>query len=113
MRWSRADAHPGSGDARGGRATYVYSSANEGYYSNSYCYRVAYAYCHAADDPNGDASPYACRYAAGNPNGDAFPYALFTHSGASADDHSNEHADASADANAGSHAHTNLASDDL
>jgi len=113
LRWSRADAHPGSGDARGGRAAPAYSSANEGYYSNPYCYRVAYASRHAADNPNGDASPYACRYAAGNPNGDALPYALFTHPDAPADDHSNGHADALADANAGSHAHTDLASDDL
>jgi hypothetical protein len=129
LRWSRADAHPGSGDARGGRAAPAYFSANEGYYSDPYCYRVAYASRHAADNPNGDASPYACRYAAGdpdgdaspyacryaagNPNGDALPYALFTHPDAPADDHSNEHADALADANAGSHAHTDLASDDL
>ena len=113
MWWSRADALPGSADARGGRATSAYFSANEGRYSNPYGYRVAYACRYAAGNPNGDASPYACRYAAGNPNGDAFPYALFTHPDASADDHSNEHADAPADANAGSHAHTNLTSDDL
>ena len=103
MRWSRADAHPGSGDARGGRATYVYSSANEGRYSDTYCHCVA----------------YACRYAAGNLNGDAFPkvrcYAFFTHPDTPADGHDNEHADAPADADAGSHAHapTDLASDDL
>jgi hypothetical protein len=95
LRWSRADTYPGSGDARGRRATPAYPLANEGRYSDLYCYCIAYAY----------------RYAAGNPNGDAFPkvrcYALFTHPDAPADGHNNEHADAS------SHAHANLASDDL
>jgi hypothetical protein len=101
LRWSRADTHSGSGDARGGRATRIYPSANEGRYSDPYRYRVA----------------YACRYAASNLNGDAFPrvrcYAFFTHPDTPADGYDNEHADAPADANAGSHAHTNLASDDL
>jgi hypothetical protein len=97
LRWSRADTHPGPGDARGGRATHPYSSANEGRYSDSYDYCVADAY----------------RYAAGNRDGDAFPYAPCSHPDTLADAHTNEHADAPTDANAGSYAHADLASDDL
>jgi hypothetical protein len=101
LRWSRADTHPGAGDARGGRATPAYSFANEDRHSDLYRYRVA----------------YTCRYAAGNPNGDVFPkvrcYALFTHPDAPADGHNNGHADAPADANAGSHTYADVASDDL
>ena len=103
LRWGGADAYPSSANARGGRATSAYSSANEGRYSDSYGYRVA----------------DACRYATGNPNGDAFPkgrcYALLTHPDALADGQNNEHADAPADADTGSYAytHTDLASDDL
>ena len=104
MRWSRADAHPGSGDAGGRGATLAYPFANEGRYSDPYGYRVS----------------DACRYAAGNPNpnGDAFKvrcYAPFAYSDAPADGHSNGHTDPPADANAGSHAHshTDLTSDDL
>lgn len=106
MRWSRADTHSGSADARGGRATPAYPLADGGRYRDPYCYHVAYAF----------------RYATANPNGDVFPYAPFTHPDAPADGHNpdapadghnNEHADAPADADAGSHAHTNLASDDL
>ena len=118
MRWSRADAHPGSGDARGRRATPAYPFANEGRYSHSYAYRIA----------------DACRYAVGNSNpnfnsnsnsnGDTFEvhcYAPFAHPDAPADGHNNGHTDAPADANvgshayanAGSHAYTDLASGDL
>jgi len=99
LRWSRADTLPSSANARGGRATPAYSSANEGCYSDPCGYRVAYAF----------------RYATGNPNGHVFPYALSTHFDALADGHNNEHADAPADANAGSHAHAyiDLAFDDL
>ena len=104
MRWSRADTHPGSGDAGAGGATPAYPFANEGRYSDPYGYRVA----------------DACRYAAGNsnPNGDTFTvrcYASFAHPDAPADGHNNRHTDPLADANAGSHAYayTDLASDDL
>jgi hypothetical protein len=107
LRWSRADTHPGSGDAGGGGAAPAYPFANEGRYSDPYSHRVA----------------DACRYAAGNsnpnPNGDAFPkvrcYAPCAHPDAPADGHNNRHTDPSADANAGSHAYayTDLASDDL
>jgi hypothetical protein len=97
LRWSRADTHPGSGGARGGRATPAYLYATAGRYSDLYGYR-------AAD---------ACRYAADDPNGNAFPYAPYTHPDAPADAYTNEHADAPADANVGAHAHTDLASNDL
>jgi hypothetical protein len=107
LRWNRADAHPGSGDARGRGATPAYPFANEGRYSHSYAY-------HIAD---------ACRYAVGNSNpnsnGHAFPkvrcYAPFAYPDAPADGHHNGHTDAPADANVGSHAHayTDLASGDL
>jgi hypothetical protein len=102
LRWSRADTHPGSGDAGGRGATPAYPFANEGRYSDLYSHRVA----------------DACRYTAGNPNGDTFKvrcYAPFAHPDAPADGHNNGHADPPADANAGSHAdaYTDLASDDL
>jgi len=102
LRWSRTDAHPGSGDARGRGATPAYPFANEGRYSHSYAYRIA----------------DACRYAAGNSNGDTFEvhcYAPFAHPDAPADGHNNGHTDARTDANVGSHAHayTDLASGDL
>ena len=103
MRWGRADAYPGSGDARGGRATLAYPSANEGCHGDLYGYRVA----------------DTCRYVAGNPDGDAVPCAPFAYLYAGTDAHNNEHADALADANASSyanvssHAHPDPASDDL
>jgi hypothetical protein len=105
LRWSRADAHSGSGDAGAGGATPAYPFANGGRYSAPYGYRIA----------------DACRYAAGNsnPNGDAFSkvdcYTPFAHPDAPADGYNHRHADTPADANAGSHAYayTNLASDDL
>jgi hypothetical protein len=102
LRWSRADTHPGSGDARDGWATPAYLYATIGRYSGPYGYRVS----------------DACRYAAGNPNGDTFKvrcYASFAHPDAPADGHNNRHTDRLADANAGSHAYayTDLASDDL
>ena len=101
LRWSRAAPHPGSGGARGGRATPAYLYATAGRYSDLYGYHVADAY----------------RYAAGNPNGAAFPkvrcYALFTHPNVPADAHNNEHANAPADADAGSYTYTDLACDDL
>ena len=103
MRWGRADAYPGSGDARGGRATLAYPSANEGCHGDLYGYRVA----------------DTCRYVAGNPNGDAVPCAPFAYLYVGTDAHNNEHADALADANASSyanvssHAHPDSASDDL
>ena len=102
MRWSRADAHPGSGDARGGGATPAYPFANEGRYSDPYGYRVADACCYAAGNPNGDAFKVRC-------------YAPFAHFDAPADGHNSRHPDAPADANVGSHAYayTDLASDDL
>jgi hypothetical protein len=106
LRWRRADAHPGSGDARGRRATLAYPFASGGRYSDPYGYRVA----------------HTCRYAPGNLNADAFPYVAFAHTDAPADAHNNGHADAPADTNAGSHTHrstgrsrrsTDFAADDL
>jgi hypothetical protein len=106
LRWNRADAHPGSGDARGRGATPAYPFANEGRYSHSYAYRIA----------------DACRYVVGNSNpnsnGDTFKvrcYAPFAHPDAPADGHHDGHADPRADANTGSHAYayTDLASGDL
>ena len=101
LRWGRAAILPSSANARGGRATSAYSSANEGRYSDPCGYRVA----------------DACHYATGNPNGDAFPkvrcYALLTHPDALGDAHNNEHADAPADAGSHAHAYTDRTFDDL
>jgi hypothetical protein len=103
LRWGRANALPGSGDARGGRATLAYPSANEGCHGDLYGCRVADTWCHTA----------------GNPDGDAIPCAPFAYPHTLADGHDNEHADAPAAANAGSHTnagphvHPNLTSDDL